>query len=181
MLSSRFDVGMSSFTDTKAREKQVSFVDYFSAGEAFYVLHSSKIVVNGLAGLCGHSVSAETGTTELADAQAQAKKCHVTVDPFSTQSAANIAVSSGRAQIGFADSQVSAYIVAQSKGVFKLSGKAIKVAPYGIALPKKTGLVKPFLGAVNALMHDGIYLKILEKWGIAPGAIKKAVVNGAIS
>ncbi|MGB9112886.1 MAG: ABC transporter substrate-binding protein, partial [Acidimicrobiales bacterium] len=181
MLSGRFDIGMSSFTDTKAREKQVTFVDYFSAGEAFYVLHNSKIVVNGLPGLCGHTVAVESGTTEQSDAQSQAKKCKVTVDPFSTQSAANIAVSSGRAQIGFADSQVAAYIVAQSKGVFKLSGKAIEVAPYGIALPKNLGLVTPVLGAVNALIKDGIYLKILNKWGIAPGAITKAVVNGATS
>ncbi|MGA8296506.1 MAG: ABC transporter substrate-binding protein [Acidimicrobiales bacterium] len=181
MLSGRYDIGMSSFTDTRAREKQVSFVDYFSAGEAFYVLHSSKIVVNGLAGLCGHTVGVESGTTEQSDANNQAKKCKVTVDPYGTQSEANVAVSSGRAQIGFADSQVAAYIVAQSHGVFKLSGKAIEVAPYGIALPKKTGLVTPVLGAVNALIHDGIYLKILQKWGIAPGAITKAVVNGATS
>ncbi len=181
ILSGKYDIGMSSFTDTKAREKQVTFVDYFSAGEAFYVLHNSKIVLNGLPGLCGHTVAVESGTTEQSDAMSQAKKCKVTVDPFSTQSEANVAVSSGRAQIGFADSQVAAYIVAQSNGVFKLSGKAIEVAPYGIALPKNLGLVQPVLGAVNALISDGIYLKILDKWGIAPGAIKKAVVNGATS
>jgi polar amino acid transport system substrate-binding protein len=181
ILSGKFDIGLSSFTDTASREKQVTFVDYFSAGEAFYVLHNSKIVVNGLKGLCGHTVAVESGTTEQMGAQSEAKVCKVAVDSFSTQSAANVAVSSGRAQIGFADSQVSAYIAATSKGVFKLSGKAIEVAPYGIALPKNLGLVTPILGAVNALIKDGIYLKILDKWGIAPGAIKKAVVNGATS
>jgi polar amino acid transport system substrate-binding protein len=31
----KFDVGNSSFTDTKAREKVVDFVDYFKAGEGF--------------------------------------------------------------------------------------------------------------------------------------------------
>jgi polar amino acid transport system substrate-binding protein len=181
ILSGKFDIGMSSFTDTKSREKQVTFVDYFSAGEAFYVAHNSSIVVNGLKGLCGHTVAVESGTTEQMGAVSEKKVCKVTVDTFSTQTAANVAVSSGRAQIGFADSQVSAYIVAQSKGVFKLSGKAIEVAPYGIALPKNLGLVQPFLGAVNALIKDGIYLKIMNKWGIAPGAITKAVVNGASS
>src|SRR5579863_4911266 len=181
LLSGKYDIGLSSFTDTKAREKQVTFVDYFTAGEAFYVLHNSGLVVNGLKGLCGHSVAVETGTTEQSDAQKTAKTCKVTIDPFTKQTDANLAVSSGRAQIGFADSQVAAYIVAQSHGVFKLSGKAIEVAPYGIALPKKIGLVNPVLGAAKALISDGIYLKILNKWGIAPGAIKKAVVNGATS
>jgi polar amino acid transport system substrate-binding protein len=181
LLSGKYDVGLSSFTDNKLREKKVTFVDYFSAGEGFYVLHNSTINVNGLKGLCGHSVAVESGTTEQSDAQNTSKTCKVTVLSYSTQSEANVAVSSGRAQIGFADSQVAAYIVAQSHGVFRNSGKAIEVAPYGIALPKNTGMVTPILGAVNALISDGIYKKILDKWGIEAGAIKKAVVNGATS
>ncbi len=36
LLAGKYDVGASSFTDTKAREKQVDFVDYFVAGESFF-------------------------------------------------------------------------------------------------------------------------------------------------
>jgi polar amino acid transport system substrate-binding protein len=180
ILAGRYDIGMSSFTDNKLREKQVTFVDYFQAGEAFYVPSNSKLKLNGLKSLCGHSVSVELGTTEQSDAQAQAKKCHVGYVIYSTQSAANLAVSSGRAQIGFADSQVAAYIVAQSHGQFKLSGPAFETAPYGIALPKN-GMAKAVLGALQVLMADGIYTKILEKWGIEPGAISQPVINGATS
>ena len=36
LTSGKFDVGMSSFTDTKAREKVVNFVDYFQAGTSFF-------------------------------------------------------------------------------------------------------------------------------------------------
>ncbi|MGP8065637.1 MAG: ABC transporter substrate-binding protein [Acidimicrobiales bacterium] len=180
MGAGKYEIGMSSFTDTKAREKVVDFVDYFSAGEAFYVAANSKLKLNGLKSLCGHSVSVELGTTEASDAQSQAKKCHVGVSTYSTQSEANLAVSSGRAQIGFADSQVAAYIAAQSKGQFKLSGKAFETAPYGIALPKN-GLAKPVLGAVKELISDGIYAKIMDKWGVESGSISKPVINGATS
>ncbi len=180
ILAGRYDIGMSSFTDEKSREKQVDFVDYFKAGEAFYVSSNSKLKLNGLKSLCGHSVSVELGTTELNDAQAQAKKCHVSIGPYGTQSEANLAVSSGREQIGFADSQVAAYIVAQSHGQFKLSGTAFETAPYGIALPKN-GMTKPVLGSLKVLMADGIYMKILDKWGIEAGAISKPVINGATS
>jgi polar amino acid transport system substrate-binding protein len=180
ILASRYDIGMSSFTDEKSREKQVDFVDYFKAGEAFYVSANSKFSLNGLKSLCGHSVSVELGTTEWSDAESQAKKCHVNVGTYDTQSEANLAVSSGRYQIGFADSQVAAYIVAQSHGQFKLSGKAFETAPYGIALPKN-GMATPVLGAVKELMADGIYMKILDKWGIEAGAISKPVINGATS
>ena len=37
LQSGKYGVGMSSFTDTKAREKVVDFVTYFSAGTSFYV------------------------------------------------------------------------------------------------------------------------------------------------
>ncbi len=180
MGAGKYDLGMSSFTDTKAREKVVNFVDYFSAGEAFYVPANSKLKLNGLKSLCGHSVSVELGTTEATDAQSQAKKCSVSIGTYQTQSEANLAVSSGRQQIGFADSQVAAYIVAQSKGQFKLDGQAFETAPYGIAVPKN-GMAKPVLGAVKVLMADGIYTKILDKWGLESGAITKPVLNGATS
>ena len=73
----------------------------------------------------------------------------VTVLSFGNQSQANLAVSSGRADVGFADSPVAAYIVATSNGVFQNSGSAIEVAPYGFALPKGNGMAAPVQAAVN--------------------------------
>jgi polar amino acid transport system substrate-binding protein len=181
LLDGKYDVGDSSFTDNTAREKQVDFVDYFSAGEGYYVPSNSSATFNGLASLCGHTVSVESGTTEETDARAQAKKCSVTVDAFQNQNEANLAVSSGRAQVGFLDSQVAAYVVQQSHGEFKLTGTPFETAPYGIALPKNSGLAPLFLGAIKDLAKDGIYHDILAKWGTTGGAISNFVINGATS
>jgi polar amino acid transport system substrate-binding protein len=186
LLSGKFDMGASSFTDTKAREQQVDFVTYFTAGEGFYVTANGATTFNGLDSLCGHKVSVEKGTTEETDAQTQAKTCQssakgaVTVLSLQDQNAANLAVSSGRADVGFADSQVAAYIVQQSNGQFKLSGQPFSTAPYGLALPKN-GLAPAVLTAVKDLMSDGIYLEVLQKWGVQPGAISNPVINGATS
>jgi polar amino acid transport system substrate-binding protein len=183
----KFDVGNSSFTIRKDREKQVNFVSYFQAGEGFYVAKSSSLKLNGLLSLCGRTVSVENGTTEQTDAQntvATCKKAHKTPDTvlsFSLQTEANLAVSSGRAQIGFADSQVAGYIVSQAKGQFKLDGPAFGVAPYGFAFPKGSKLDNATLAAVKDLMKDGIYKKILDKWGVQAGAITKPVINPAVS
>jgi polar amino acid transport system substrate-binding protein len=185
--SGKFSIGMSSFTDTLARQKTVNFVDYFVAGEGYYVSANSSYHPNGLLALCGHAVSVESGTTEQSDAQSDIKVCkshHKKVDkvlPFATQNEANLAVSSGRANVGFADSQVAQYIVAQSGGLFRSSGTAFETAPYGIAIPKGTTLDTSIKGAVNVLISDGVYLKILKKWGIAAGAVKKASLNDATS
>ncbi len=185
--SGKYDVGMSSFTDTKARQKVVDFVTYFSAGTSFYVKASGGPNIKGLSSLCGKSVSVETGTTEQADATAQSNKCKkagkpgVKVDAFTDQGAANLAVSGGRAQVGMADSPVAAYIVKKSHGQFKLSGKSYGTAPYGIALPKKNGMTKPMLAAVKYLMKQGTYMKVLKKWGVQKGAISNPKINGAVS
>lgn len=187
LKSHKYDIGMSSFTDTKARQKVVDFVTYFSAGTSFYEKASGGPALSGLSALCGKSVAVENGTTEQADATAQNKKCKnagkpgVTVKAYPDQNAANLAISSGRQQIGMADSPVAAYIVKQSHGQFKLVGKSYGTAPYGIALPKHDGMAKPILAAVKYLMKQGTYKKILRKWGVQRGAISNPKINGAIS
>ncbi len=185
--SGKYDVGMSSFTDTLARQKVVDFVTYFSAGTSFYVKTQGGPTIESLADLCGHTVSVETGTTEQTDATAQAAKCKKegkpteTVLSFPDQNSANLALSSGRAQVSMADSPVAAYQVKQSKGGFKLVGKAYGTAPYGIAIPKGNGMAKPILAALKVLIADGTYLAILDRWGIASGAISHPTINGATS
>ncbi len=143
--------------------------------------------IHGLADLCGRTVAVENGTTQLDDATAQNAKCKkggksaVKISAFPDQNAANLALASGRADVGMADSPVAAYIVEQSHGQFKLSGKSYGTAPYGIALPKGDGMAKPVLHAVQALMKNGKYTAILKKWGVQGGAISNPKINGAIS
>ena len=187
LQSGKYDIGMSAFTDTKARQKVVDFVTYFSAGTSFYVKASGGPAVKTLADLCGMTVAVENGTTEQTDATAQSAKCTkagksaVKVSAFPDQNAANLAISSGRAQVGMADSPVAAYIVKQSNGQFKLVGKAYGTAPYGIALPKGNGMAKPIRDAVKLLIGNGTYKKILAKWGVSSGALSNPKINGAVS
>jgi polar amino acid transport system substrate-binding protein len=185
LKNGRYDLGISSFTDTKEREKEVNFVTYFNAGTSFFVKTSGGPAVNTLADLCGQKVSVEAGTTQETDAKAESKKCTtgtVQVDAFPTQSGANLALSNGRDTVSMADSPVAAYQVKQSNGNFKLSGQAYGTAPYGIAIPKQAGAMdQAVLTAVKGLIADGTYMKILAKWGIQSGAITHPVINGAIS
>jgi polar amino acid transport system substrate-binding protein len=105
LASGKYDLGMSSFTDTLERQKTVDFVTYFIAGTSFYVKASGPGIAS-LAGLCGHKVAVEKGTTQAADAQAQAPKCQsagnpLTVEIFNDQNAVNLALSSGRADVAW--------------------------------------------------------------------------------
>jgi polar amino acid transport system substrate-binding protein len=187
LSSGKYDIGFSSFSDTKKREQVVDFVTYYSAGTAFYVKVQGGPKISTLADLCGHSVGVERGTTQATDATAQSSKCKksgkpgVSVHVYPDQNGANLAISSGRQQVGMADSPVAAYIVKKSNGQFKLSGKIYGTAPYGIAIPKGNGMAKPILDALKDLIANGQYKAILTKWGIQAGAITNPKINGAIS
>lgn len=186
LASGKYDVGLSSFTDTKEREKTVDFVTYFSSGTAFYTKASGGTDVNTLADLCGKTVAVEQGTTQLTDSTGQDKKCKaegkpgVAVQVYPDQNGANLALSSGRAQLGMADSPVAHYQVKLSNGQFKITGQTYGTAPYGIAVPKSSGLAQPMLAALKKLTADGTYRRILDKWSVSSGAIDNPMINGAV-
>jgi polar amino acid transport system substrate-binding protein len=187
MVAGRYNIGASSFTDEKKREKQVNFVDYASVGESFYTLKSGGTNIKSIANICGLTVSVEQGTSEEDDAKAQSKTCTkahkkaVNVTPYPTQSQANLAVSSGRAQLGFADTPVATYQVTQSGGKFKLDGAAYGAAPYGIAISRSSGLTNAIKAALLYLQKHGTYQSIFKKWGLQGVEIPaaKMKINGA--
>jgi polar amino acid transport system substrate-binding protein len=189
LAAGKFNVGASSFTDTLERQKTVDFVDYYTAGESFFTKASGGTTISSLADLCGKTVAVEKGTTEEADATKQGTKCKsegkagVTVLSFPDQNGANQALVTGRAQLGFADSPVAEYQVKQSSGQFKLVGPSLANAPYGLAVPKNSGLTAPIQAAVKKLIADGKYKSILTHWGVQAGAIPSSQVkiNGGTS
>ncbi len=187
LASGRYDLSLSSFTDSKEREKTVDFVTYFSAGTSLMVKKGNPDKLSPDA-LCGAKIAVEKGTVqEDPDIPDKTKACKAAGKPavtalvFPDQSAANLALSSGRAQGVLGDSPVIEYQVKQSEDAFELSGTSYDTAPYGIAIPKDNGLAEPVLAAVKKLMSDGKYTEILKKWGIEDGAITDPKINGATS
>ncbi len=185
LAAGRYDIGASSFTDTKEREKTVDFVTYILVGESFLTKTNGGPKVNTLADLCGHKVSVEKGTVELEEAEKQNTKCKAAGKPitlliFPGQNDANLALSSGRAEIDYADSPIIAYQV-RKLGVSVRSSPTFGAAPYGLALPKGNGMAKPVLEALKVLMANGTYTAILKKWELQGAAITSPVINGAKS
>jgi polar amino acid transport system substrate-binding protein len=190
LAAGKFDLGASSFSDTKEREKTVDFVDYASVGESFYTKGQGGTTITSIADICGKTVSVEKGTTEEADAGTQSAKCKkegkpaVTILSFPDQNGANLAVASGRAQLGFADEPVAVYQVTKTNGQFKLTGAAYATGPYGLAIPKSSGLAPAVLAAMKMLVQNGQYAAIIKKWGL-PASIELPLsavkINGATS
>ena len=184
--SGKFDLGMSSITDTRQREKSVDFVTYFKAGTMFFTNGTGGLVIQqGLADLCGHSVSVARGTVGQADATTQSAKCKsagkspIKIFVYPNQSGVSLGVKKGLGQVGIADYPVAAYLVVTSKGQFKLTGIPYNVAPYGIAIRKGSPMAKPILDALKVLMANGTYKAILTRWYVGADAIANPKINGA--
>ncbi len=195
LAAGKYDLSLSSFTDTAEREKTVDFVTYYRAGTSIAVKKGNPLGIKSQEGLCGVRVAAEKGTTQLMSLTADklddgsitlrgtckkdGKKVPVAV-PLPDQNAVNAALVAGRADAFTADSPVVDYQVKITNGAVEQGGTATDVAPYGIALPKAAGTFKEAVQkAVQKLIDDGSYTKIMETWGLQDGAITEAKINGA--
>jgi len=140
---------------------------------------TTGLVALTLAAAAACSSSSSGGKVSVSSTPSASSGGQLKVLSFNTQDQANLAISSGRADVGMADSPVAAYIVQQSHGAFKISGQAYGTAPYGIAMAKKSTLDKAVLLALKDLMAQGQYYAILKKWNITSGGISNPQINGA--
>ncbi|MEY9945893.1 ABC transporter substrate-binding protein [Kitasatospora sp. GAS1066B] len=189
ITSNKYNLGMSSFTDTKEREGTVDMVTYFSAGTSTAVKagNPQKVDPNDL---CGKKVAVQTGTTQADEIKnvlnpACSKAGKPTIpnngDQFDLQTDVTQAVVSGRDDVMLADSPVVDYAVKQTNGQLETIGSVSDTAPYGIVVAKGSPLGPAVQGAVTELMANGTYKAILEKWGVQAGAVNQSVINGATS
>ena len=189
----RYELGMSSFTDTKEREQTVDFVTYLEAGTSTMVRKCNPSGIETIEDLCGKKVGAENGTTQLdqlskPDVEGSVvKTCEdagkepPVAQGFPKQTDVNAALQSNRIDAYMADSPVVDYAVKKTGNAFEKAGKDTDSAPYGIAIPKNAGALKDAVqGAVQKLIDDGAYQKVLDNWGVGGGAITEAKINGAI-
>lgn len=182
LAANHYDLGMSSATVKPDREKVVDFVTDFQAGSAFMVPTGSSVRPANIAALCGVTVAVEKGSVEEPEAQQQATACAkgktLNIQTYPDQNAVNLALSSNRAQVAFADSPVIAYQVKQSQGKFAQSGGVFQAGPEGIEIPKgNVGMDKALPAAMTKLISSGTYQKILGNWGVASGAITKSQIE----
>ncbi|MEV5831111.1 ABC transporter substrate-binding protein [Spirillospora sp. NPDC052242] len=185
--SGKYEIGVSSFTDTKEREQAVDFVTYYSAGTAWAALKGNPKQVDP-DNACGKSVGVQQGTVQVEDLEARSKECTDGGEPAiksvvrKQQTEVNNDLVAGKIDAMAADSPIVGYAVKQTGDKLEIIGEAYDTAPYGYALNKQSGQFKEAVqGALKALMADGTYKKILEEYGVESGAITEPAINAAQS
>jgi polar amino acid transport system substrate-binding protein len=182
--SGKYEIGVSSFTINDERKEQANMVSYYSAGTQWAAKTGNPSGTQPDSA-CGKKVAVQTGTVqETEDLPQRTKDCEaagnpaITIDSYQDQGQATAAVVSGKDDAVLADSPVMAYAVKQTNGQLELLGDIYDAAPYGYVIEKEqTDFAQAVADAVKALISDGTYNTILEKWGVQAGGIDDPAVN----
>jgi len=187
VTSGKCDIIISAQNITADRLEQVNMIPYFKAGQAFVVAKGNPDGITEALDLCGKSVAAETGTTEvdyvngtgdyegtggLNKQCTDAGKPAVDMQEFQKDDQALLALAGGQVAAYFADSPIAGYYAAQQPDQLELSGVTVEIANEGISVPKdKEGLAAAVVAALQSMANDGKYEEILAKYGLEDGAV----------
>ena len=182
-IGSKYDIGISSFTVTPERQEAVDFVTYYKAGSTWVTQKGNPDKVDAK-NLCGTKIAVQVGTTQEEDANKIKEQCAadgkaaVEVMPSKQQTDAATNVVTGKADVFYADSPVAGYAISQTDGQLEELGEVEGTIKQGIAIKKgDTQLAEAVQAAMQHLMDDGTYMKILKAWGVESGALDKAEIN----
>ncbi|WP_018785173.1 ABC transporter substrate-binding protein [Micromonospora sp. CNB394] len=181
--SGKYEAGVSSFTINDDRKAQANMVSYFQVGTQWVTKKGNPAGV-ALDNACGKKIAVQKDTVQVEDIQKRSKACTdagkpaITIDQFPGQDAATAAVVSGKDDAMLADYPVGVYAVTQSNDALELLDKQYEAAPYGYVLGKEqTQLAEAVRDATKAVIADGSYKQVLDKWKVGDGAITDPAIN----
>ena len=182
-IGTKYDIGISSFTITPERMEAVDFVSMFKAGSTWVVKKGNPNKVD-TSDLCGLKIAVQTGTTQEEEVNAAAKQCkadgksEVQILSNKLQTDVTTNVATGKADVFYADSPVAGYAIEQTEDTLEALGEDVGVTKEAVAIKKgDSDTAKAVQAALQKLMDDGTYMKILKQWGVEAGAIDKAEIN----
>lgn len=184
VASGRFTMAMDGISDTAAREKQVTFVDYEKSAKTLLVNAQYKGKLQSILDACGlHFVgvvgSSSVTVAESIDSQCKAKgKPGITLTSLPTGGDAYLALESGRAQVDASDYASAAYEVSQASGKLVMAPFQFDQTPLGIVFAKNdTAMQQAVLAALKELYASGTMASIFKKWNVPEAALPTVGIN----
>ncbi|WP_126336830.1 bifunctional serine/threonine-protein kinase/transporter substrate-binding domain-containing protein [Mycolicibacterium chitae] len=183
VVAGSFDVGMSSVTDTRAREQLADFVNYFKAGTLWAQRPGAGIDPDDA---CGLRVGVAYGVIqETEEIPAKSQACEAAGRPpidkavYTRQDDLTAALIAGDVDAMSADSPVTGFAVKTSGGALETAGEVFDAGLYGWPVPKDSELAEALHAALEHLMSTGEYRTIATMWGVELGMIDRPRINGA--
>lgn len=191
LQSGKNDIIMSGMNDTAERQATLNFVDYFHAGFSILVPKGNPDRITTVMDLCGRNVAVQKATVQAEILHSYDQQCRdqgtepVNVSELPLETDVQTAVRSGKAAADVVDSAAAVY-AAKTAGngtIFDVVKDPANPAGYnpvytGIGVLKKDAeLSKALQAALQAIVADGTYGTILEKYDLSDYRVKEAGLN----
>ncbi|MCX4746767.1 ABC transporter substrate-binding protein [Kitasatospora sp. NBC_01287] len=182
--SGKYDLGTGNFGVTTARLKTIDFVTYIDDGQGFAVRKDNTALntVTDLTQLCGLTIGTGAGTTFESTLNSQKHLCTdagkkpYTVQSFSDNGAILTSLQQGRIDVEMSTINGLRYQAAQPAAGTRFLGEFHRL-DVGFAFKKGSPLTPAFQAAVDQLIKDGTYQRILAKWGTAGSAVTSSQIS----
>ncbi len=189
VTSGKYDAAISNITVTKERKEKFDFATYRKDSLGFYVKSSSPIKkLETAEDIAGLPIIVGSGTNQEAillawDAENRKKGLKPFTPIYTKDDAAQtLALQSGRADAYFGPNVIGAWKAAlngKTKLVGSVDGGWPKAAHIAVTLKKGSGLAEPVQTALNGVIKNGDYDKVLNRWGEGVERIPSSEVNPA--
>src|SRR5439155_3260949 len=114
-------------------------------------------------------------TTTVKGGLAQGK---LTVQAFPDDATALAQLKAGKLTAHLTELPLAANALLQQPAAFDLAGDQIQPVPYGIAVRKEDAQLRDAIaGALKAIIADGTYAQILQKYAVGVGGVADAAIN----
>lgn len=174
LAAKRYDVVISAITITPARQQQVDFVQYLTAGQSLLVQQGNPHNITTVDDLCGLAVGVQADTLEQGVLQSASDNCleqdksAISIMALPDQTAVVQLLAANTVVATYQDSPVTDYYVKRQPDHYAAGGTVVFPAPEGIAVRKgDTAMAIAVEDSFDLLKGAGTYHQLIEKWGLA--------------
>jgi len=185
----RFDVASGGISDTEEREQKLDFVNYMYSGGAMMTLTENSALAGAktIDDFCGKTTATLLGSRVIMGAvEAASERCvksgkpPIKTEQLPSAPDARMQLDLKRVDAYMGDFPALVYMGTQFPGRYKIVGGNYILTPYitswGFA-KNRAGLRDAVQKAMQEMVKDGSYQKLMDKWGVGGGALPEISVN----
>jgi polar amino acid transport system substrate-binding protein len=181
----RADFIISGISDRSSRRETADFVDYLTTGPQFFVL--AENAAKATTDLCGKKVGTTRSTSFPIDIEKWSKQnCEaaglaaVQYVPGENSIDVRNQLKQGRIDAAVQGSETLPYALAQETGKYRIVGEPFAKGYQGIMFRKDDAALREAITEqLAAMIADGSYKAILDKYGLGGNAVARPVMNAA--
>jgi len=185
LQTERADFIIAGISDRASRRETADFVDYLGTGPQFFVMADNA--AKEASDLCGKTVGTTRSTSFPVEIEKWSRancepagKAAIQYVPGENSIDVRNQLKQGRIDAAVQGSETLPYAQAQEPGKYRVVGEPFAKGYQGIMFRKDdVALREVVTETLTAMIADGAYKAVLDKWGLGANAVAQPMLNAA--